>query len=94
MEVHREAGIMSYDLEGRWYIVVIREEDGALSGLSRRHPDPVTGEPFAGPWGALSEEEAEKLADAWNADPREGGPAEVVQLYRYDKDPGWPEEQA
>lgn len=77
----------------RWYIVVIREPDGNMNGLSRRQPG-ADGKPFAGPWSALTEDEAAGLAGAWNADEREGGTAEVVELFRYDRDPQWPEEFA
>ena len=81
------------DDTGRWFVVVIREPDGKLHGLSRRRPGP-DGQPFAGPWGALTEDEAGELAAAYNADEREGGTAEAVELFRYDRDPVWPEEQA
>jgi len=77
----------------RWFVVVIRDPDGKLTGLSRRRPGPG-GRPFAGPWGALTEDEAARLADAYNADEREGGTADVMELYRYDRDPGWPPELA
>jgi hypothetical protein len=78
---------------GRYYVVVIREPDGSLTGLSRRRPD-AAGTPFAGEWGALAEEDASALADAYNADARKGGPAEPVELFRYDHDPAWPDELA
>lgn len=77
--------------EDRWFVVVIREPDGKLHGLSRRQPSP-DGRPFGGPWAALTGEEAARLADAYNADQRDGGTAEVVELFRYDRDPEWPEE--
>lgn len=79
--------------EGRWFIVVIREPDGRLNGLSRRRRGP-DGQPFAGSWGALTEDEAAGLARAYNADERENGTAEILELYRYDRDPQWPEELA
>jgi hypothetical protein len=43
--------------------------------------------------GALTQDEATELADVYNADAREGGTAEAVELYRYDRDPKWPGEQ-
>lgn len=91
--VHSSNSLRGPEPDDRWYVVVIRDRDGKLSGLSRQMPGP-DGEPFAGPWGALTSEEATALADAWNADPAEGGTAEAVELYRYDKDPGWPDKDA
>jgi hypothetical protein len=79
--------------EDRWFVVVVREPDGTLTGLSRRQDGPA-GEPFAGPWAALTGEEAAGLADAYNADEREGGTAEAAELFRFAQDPGWPEEFA
>jgi len=73
---------------GAYFIVVIREPDGSLNALSRRRPGP-DGTPYAGPWGALTEERADQLAAAYNADPREGGTAEVVEVWRFDGDPEW-----
>jgi hypothetical protein len=83
--------IMTDTIEDRWFVVVIREPDGRLHGLSRRQPGP-DGQPFAGPWGALTEDEAAGLADAYNADEREGGTAGAVELFRYDRDSKWPGE--
>lgn len=81
-------------VEDRRFVVTIREPDGKLvNGLSRRHAGP-DGQPFAGPWAALTQDEAERLADAYNADEREGGTAQVIELFRYDRDPEWPEEFA
>jgi hypothetical protein len=79
--------------EDRWFVVVIRDDDGSLAGLSRRLPGPGA-RAFAGPWGALTEAEADELRDAYNADQREGGRAETVELFRYDRDPKWPEGQS
>ena len=90
---HSSSSLRGPELDDRWYVVVIRDPDGKLSGLSRPIPGP-DGEPFAGPWGALTSEEATALAGAWNADPAEGGTAEAVELYRYDKDLGWPDKDA
>lgn len=79
----------------RWYLVVVVAPDGVgTHALSRRTPDD-TGEPFAGPWGLLTEAEAKDLADAWNADPRAphvpGETAQVVEVFRFDGDPVWTE---
>ena len=82
--------------EDRWHVVVITDAKTlrrGLAALSRRAPGP-DGTPFSGPWGALTLDEAESLAAAWNADPREGGTAHVAELYRYDNDPAWPDEYA
>jgi hypothetical protein len=80
--------------DDRWYIVVIRNADGSLSALSRRQPGP-DGRPFAGPWGALTSAEAGELAGTWNASlPGDGSRAEVTELFRYDRDPAWPDEYA
>lgn len=76
--------------DDRWWVVVIREPDGTLNGLSRRQRG-ADGQPFTGPWGALTEDEADSLASAYNADEREGGTAEPLELFRYDNDPLWPE---
>jgi hypothetical protein len=38
------------DVAAAWFVVVIRDPDGKLHGLSRRQPGP-DGRPFAGPWG-------------------------------------------
>jgi hypothetical protein len=73
-----------------WFIVVIRKVDGTLAALSRRHPR-ADGEPNAGPWRALTEDEAGELAAAYNADPRDESTAEAVEIWRYDRDPQWPE---
>ncbi len=77
--------------EGRWHIVVIDQPIG-FSALSRR--DPGERGPFTGEWRLLSESEAEELAQAFNDDPREGGTAHVVEVYRFDGDPVWTEEYA
>lgn len=77
--------------EDRWFVVVVHEQDRMIV-LSRR----AAGDrgKFSGPWGALTEDEATELATTWNADEREGGVAEVAEMYRYDRDPGWPESEA
>ena len=95
--------------DDRWFIVVLVTPEGKASGaLSRRMPGPAgnwagTGtprppEPFAGPWGLLTEDEATELAAAWNAAPSGGlnipENAQVVEVFRFDGDPGWPESQA
>lgn len=79
--------------DDRWYLVVLVTPDGQARGaLSRRAPS-AAGEPFAGPWGLLTENEADDLADAWNADPRlpdvPGENAQVVEVFRFDGDPVW-----
>jgi len=77
----------------RYFIVVIREKDGGLNALSRRDPG-TDGEPFAGPWRLLTEDEAGQLAEAYNNDPRESGTASSAEVFRFDSDPGWPDEYA
>lgn len=75
----------------RYHIVVV-EEEGRFSCLSRR----MDGEhgPFSGEWRLLGEAEAEELAEVFNADPRPGGTAHVAEVFRFDRDPKWPEEHA
>ena len=84
-----------WDDVDRWYLVVLVTPDGRADGaLSRRMPD-AAGEPFRGPWGLLTEDEAHALAGAWTADPRDPGPAgttaQVVEVFRFDGDPVWTE---
>ena len=80
--------------DDRWFIVVIREDDGTLNAISRRQPDP-DGKPFAGPWGAMTEAEASELSRIFNEDDaRKGGTAEITELFRYDRDPVWPDQYA
>jgi hypothetical protein len=55
--------------EDRWYIVVIRELDGQLNALSRRSPGP-DGEPFTGPWAALTSAESRRALFRYDRDPR------------------------
>jgi hypothetical protein len=74
--------------DDRWFMVVITDPDGSLHALSRRLSDDI-GTPFEGPWGALTQDEADGLADAFNLDPREGGTAQVVEVHRFDGDPVW-----
>jgi hypothetical protein len=76
-------------MDDRYFITVIREDDSRLHALSRRGPGP-DGEPFTGPWRLLTEDEASQLAGAYNADPREGGQAEVIEVFRFSNDPDWP----
>lgn len=78
-------------MDDRYFIVVVRDEDGSLDALSRRQPGP-DGTPFTGPWGLLAETEAIELAGAWNDDPREDGTAGAVEVYRFDGDPAWTED--
>lgn len=88
--------------EERWFIVVLITPDGKADGaLSRRLPDDGAGhpdgiaDPFNGPWGLLTGEEAQELADAWTADPNDpaepGTVAQVVEVYRFEGDPVWTE---
>jgi hypothetical protein len=85
--------------EERCYIVVLVTPEGkATAGLSRPLHLDGTGEPnepFDGSWGLLTEEEAQRLAGAWNADPRQpdvpGENAQVVEVYRFDADPDDPD---
>jgi hypothetical protein len=58
--------------EDRWFIVVVRDRDGSLSALSRQMAGP-DGRPFTGPWGLLTQDEADQIAQLWNDDPGEGG---------------------
>lgn len=75
----------------RYHIVIVRDGD-RLSGLSRRSDGPHG--PFSGEWRFMAEDEAGELAAAFNADEREGGTAEVVEVYRFDADPEWTEADA
>lgn len=88
-----EAAAPTTGLHDRWSIVVIHETDGTHNALSHRLPGP-DGTPFAGPWGMLTEDEATALAEAYNADERDESKAEAVAVYRYDRDPEWPENYA
>lgn len=74
----------------RYFVVVIRETDGKLTALSHRTPGP-DGHPFSGPWGMLTEDEANGLTETYNADGRDASTAEAVEVFRYDNDPEWPE---
>ena len=76
-------------MDDRYFITVIREKDDSLHALSRRDPG-ADGEPHAGPWRLLTEDEAGQLARAYNEDPREGGTAGTVEVFRFDGDPDWP----
>lgn len=73
----------------RVYVVVINGP-GKPSVVSRRMPGD---QPFTGPWGCLTEEEADQLATAFNDsdshDPREI--ATVAEVYRWEDDPTWPD---
>lgn len=74
------------DYDGRFYIVVVVEDDdGAVAGLSRRtYSSDGT---RTGPWGLLTMDEAAALARAWNDDSSEVGEAVAVAVHRYAKDP-------
>jgi hypothetical protein len=78
-------------MDDRYFITVIREKDGSLNAISRRDPGPDS-EPFTGPWRLLTEDEADRLAGAYNKDPREGGRAEAIEVFRFDGDPDWPDD--
>lgn len=81
-----------YDDENRWWVVVVTDRHGQMA-LSRRC-DGDDG-PFTGEWRLLTEREAHDLADVYNADPPPdgGGTATALEVFRYDGDPLWPEEQ-
>lgn len=71
-----------------YHIVVVTEGDETFCLSRRGHsPDGL----FTGDWRLLDETEAHQLACAYNNDPREGGHAQVVEVYRFDKDPVWKE---
>ena len=64
-------------------------------GMSRR-ADGGDGAPLAGPWQMLTRAEADELAARYNENPDhpDGGKSRafVIEFYRYDNDPLWPEE--
>lgn len=78
--------------EGRCYIVLVAA-DGTdkpfLWAASRRTH--LGGRKFQGAWGLLTEDEATELAAAINADPATTKAARVVEVFRYENDPEWPE---
>ena len=73
-----------------YFVVVVRDPDGSVHALSRRQDGPQG--PFTGPWGLLTQQDADGLAKAYNDDPREGGTAEAAEVFRFDNDPVWTEE--
>lgn len=79
--------------EERWFIVVLVTPDGKADGALSRPLRDAADRP--GPWGLLTEEEAQRLAAAWTADGRDPGPpgltAQVVEVYRFDADPEDPD---